>query len=421
MLATYVGTLRRFSRDLRLYLAAAALQGLVIEGINRVLLNLYMLRLGYGPEPIGLVNAVAAIVFTLSCLLAGSWTSRWGARRTLIAGMWSMSAACTLLPLAESVPAAWRVAWLAGTYAVAGLGQALTFVAGIPFLMAAAGPQERDHAFAAYAAVGPLSAVLGSLLGGALPGVLAALLGIHGDAPAAYGYPLWISALLFAVAALLLHRMGEVSLGRAAARRSTGQRPPYGLIAAIALIVVLRYAGNGAVVTFFNVYLDAGLGTSTRLIGALVAAGRLLTVPAVLATPLLVARWGRGRTIILGSLAIAFMILPMAFLPHWAAAGLGLVGVSALFAVTSTALRVYSQELVARSWRSAMSASLMTGAGLSASAIAFSGGYLIPSIGYSGLFALGAALTAAGATAFWVAFRVPRGELARAAGAGTAD
>jgi hypothetical protein len=65
-----------------------------------------------------------------------------------------------------------------------------------------------------------------------------------------------------------------------------------------------------------------------------------------------------------------------------------------------------------------MSAALMAGAGLSASAIAFGGGYLIPAIGYSGLFLVGAALTALGATVFWGVFRVPRGELARRARAG---
>jgi len=44
---------------------------------------------------------------------------------------------------------------------------------------------------------------------------------------------------------------------------------------------------------------------------------------------------------------------------------------------------------VSPAWRSAMSAALMMGAGLSASAVALGGGYLIPSIGYSGLFLTG--------------------------------
>ena len=72
-------------------------------------------------------------------------------------------------------------------------------------------------------------------------------------------------------------------------------------------------------------------------------------------------------------------------------------------------------------WRSVMSAALMMGAGLSASAVALAGGCLIPSIGYSSLFLAGAVLTRMGAVIFWAAFRVPRGELARPAAAGVGD
>ena len=418
MIASYVGTVRRFSRDLRLYLASSALYGFAVDGIRAVLFNLYLLRLGYGPRQIGLINAMTVVVFTVACFPVGTWSKRWGSRRTLMLGMAFVVAGCALPPLAELVPLRWRVGWLACTNAFGGLGAAFSWVSGIPFLMAAAGPEARDHAFAAYAAVGPLSAFLGSLLGGALPGALAPLLGVTLDAPGAYRDALWIPVVVGSVAILLLRAMREVNIGRVAERAADMRPAPSGLIAAVALIAVFRYAGNGAVVTFTNVYLDAGLGTSTILIGALIAAGKLLSVPAGLATPLLVVRWGRGRTVILGSLFLALATLPLALVPHWAAVGLGYIGVTTLFTITTTALRVYSQELVSPAWRSTMSAALMAGAGSSASAIAFGGGYLIPALGYSGLFLIGATLTAIGAAVFWGVFRVPRGELARQAGAG---
>jgi MFS family permease len=418
MFASYVGTVRRFSRDLCLYLAASAAYGFAVDGIRAVVFNLYMLRLGYGPEQIGLVAAAVMIVFTAACFPAGTWSRRWGSRRMLIAGMSSIVAGFALPPLAEVLPPVWRLGWLVCTNALGGLGAAFILVSGIPFLMAAAGPEARDHAFAANAAIGPLSAFLGSLLGGALPGTLAPLLGTTLDAPTAYRYALWVAAIVGMAGVWLLSSMHESGTVRASTRAAERRPAPYGLIVIIALIVVLRYAGNGAATTFYNVYLDAGLGTSTVLIGALVAAGKLLTVPAVLTTPLLVAHWGRGRAVVLSSSALAFAILPLALVPHWAAAGLGYIGISALFAINTTAMRVYSQELVRPAWRSAMSAALMAGAGVSGSAIAFGGGHLIPEVGYSGLFLLGAALTALGAAAFWGVFRIPRGELARRAGAG---
>jgi MFS family permease len=265
MIASYVGTVRRFSRDLRLYLASSALYGFAVDGIRAVLFNLYLLRLGYGPRQIGLINAMTVVVFTVACFPVGTWSKRWGSRRTLMLGMAFVVAGCALPPLAELVPLRWRVGWLACTNAFGGLGAAFSWVSGIPFLMAAAGPEARDHAFAAYAAVGPLSAFLGSLLGGTLPGVLAPLLGTTLDAPAAYRYALWIPVVVGIAAVLLLRAMREVGTGRATARAADSHGAPYGLIAMIAMIVIFRYAGNGAVTTFYNVYLDAGLGTPSPL------------------------------------------------------------------------------------------------------------------------------------------------------------
>jgi MFS family permease len=421
MIADYVGALRRFSRDVRLYLLAAALQAIAWDGIRTVLSNLYLLRLGYRPRTIGLLGAVGPGVFTLVCMPAGAAGKRWGYRRALIAGTALLFGGVGLLPVVEFVPSPWAIGWLVGANAVMGLGLALAFVCGVPFLVAATGPQERDHAFSMHAAIVPLAAFLGSLLGGALPGMLAPLLGVTTEAPAAYRYPLWIAALLGSAGVFLLRATRGVSIERPQSQTAAALRPPYGLIAVVALVIMFRYAGNGAVTTFYNVYLDDGLGAATFLIGALVAVGKLLAVPAALLTPLLIARWGKERAVVLGSLALALSILPLALLPHWSAAGLGYVGVSACFAITTTIIRVYSQELVSPAWRSAMSGALMMGAGLSASAIASGGGYLIAAVGYSGLFLIGAGLTVVGALVFWACFRVPRGELAHRAGASAAE
>ena len=61
MTGTYLQTLQILNRDVRLYLAATATYGFAQEGIRGVLLNLYLLRLGYGPRFIGLVSAVALL------------------------------------------------------------------------------------------------------------------------------------------------------------------------------------------------------------------------------------------------------------------------------------------------------------------------------------------------------------------------
>ncbi len=191
MFTTYLQKLRLFNRDVRLFLVTAALSGFTWDGIRAVLFNLYLLRLDYGPESIGLINAVGALAFAVFCLPAGALGARWGCRRTLLSGMGLMVVGNGLLPLVEFMPATWQTGWLLATYVLACLGLALYFVNGAPFLMNATGPKERNHAFSVQAALTPLAGFVGSLAAGALPRVFVTMLDVSPEAPAAYRYPLF--------------------------------------------------------------------------------------------------------------------------------------------------------------------------------------------------------------------------------------
>jgi MFS family permease len=407
--------LRLFSRDVRLFLVTATLVALAWDGMRTVLFNLYLLRLGYDPVFIGLVNAVGALAFALLCLPAGAMGTRLGSRTMLIAGASLLAVGFWLLPLAEFLAGAWRAGWLLVTSVLTYLGFALYLVNGLPFMMGATGPEERNHAFSVHVALMPLAGFVGSVVAGVLPAAFAALLGVSLEEAAPYRFPLWLAALLLVPAVLVLRptrstagQQGQASAANAPLAR-TG-RPPYGLIVAIALIMVFRFGGRGVVVTFFNVYLDEGLGVSTALIGAMSAIGQLLSVPAALVAPLLAARWGNPRTIFWGTMGMALCTLPLALVPHWTAAGLGFVGSTASFLTTVGPIRVFSQELVAPRWRATMASAFMMGAGLAFSGMSLVGGYVIVTLGYRTLFLAGAGMMAAGGLLFWSYFRVPRGE-----------
>jgi predicted MFS family arabinose efflux permease len=107
-------------------------------------------------------------------------------------------------------------------------------------------------------------------------------------------------------------------------------------------------------------------------------------------------------------LGMALSLLLLALFPHWGGAGLGFMGVSALFAITTLAFSICSQELVPPEWRATMSGAMAMAMGLSRSAMAFGGGYLITSFGFSSLFLMGAGLTVAGAGLFWGYTWLPR-------------
>jgi MFS family permease len=406
-----------FRRDVRLFLVAVALVALAWDGVRAVLLNLYLLRLGYGPEFVGLVTGAGALAFAVTCLPAGTMGTRWGSRNMLIVGMGLMVLGIGSLLLAEAVSGAWRAGWLVVTSVLAFMGFALYLVNSLPFMMGATGPEERNYAFSVQMALSPISAFVGSLVAGVLPLAFASLLGLSPDDATPYRLSLGLAALLLVPGVLVLLRTHDIGVelyqDPAAGNPSEANHAPYGMIAVVALMMALRFGGWGSTTSFFNVYLDEGLGVSTALIGAVRAAAQVLAAPAALASPLLAARRGNGRVVVWGTVGTVLCLLPLALVPHLAAAGLGYAGATAMFSMTTGPVRVFSQELVAPRWRAAMASAFMMGAGLAYAAMSFAGGYIIVALGYRLLFLAGAGMIAASAWLFWAYFRVPRGEMAR--------
>jgi MFS family permease len=418
VITDYLSMLRLFSRDLRLFLITAALVALAWDGVRTVILNLYLLRLGYGPQFVGLVSAVGAFAFALLCPLAGAMGTRWGSRKMLITGLGMLAAGFCLLPLSESLAPELRTGWLLGTTILTYLGFSLYLVNGLPFMMDTTGTKERIHAFSFHSALLPLTAFGGSLLAGVLPGILASLFGVPLTEAAPYRYTLWLAGLLLvpAVPVLLFSRSSgslTVQVPAVEPDKAGSMRAPIGLILIVALFMALRFGGRGPVVTFFNVYMDSELGISTALIGVLSAIALLISVPAALLAPLIVARRGNTQTVVWGMIGMALCTLPLALIPRWPAAGLAYISSSAMFSLTVGPLRVFSQELVAPRWQATMASAFMMGAGLAFATVSLAGGYVIVELGYRSLFLIATGLIIAAVLFFWLYFRVPRGEMAR--------
>ncbi len=411
MLRSYLGSVRLFSQDVRRCMVATALIGLTASGgIYSVLLNLYLLRLGYGSEFIGLVNAMSSLATVLLALPASALGLRWGTRRAMIGGLVLSVIGNSALPMVDGGPL--RDVWILGTYLLSGLGMALYLVNVNPFLMEATTSAERNHVFSVRVALLPLAGFAGSLIGGALPGLLAPILQSTLDQPDPYRYPLLVAGLLLAPAIPVLFASGGAKDGRTARVEPNTPGPdrglprvpesvPLGPVLFLPFIGFLRVMGEGIPRAFLNVYLDTQLHVPTAQIGALVGLARLLAVPAGLLMPLLVAKWGTGQTVFAGALGVVLSLLPVALVPHWAAAGLGYMAMTALAAIARSAFIVHAMEAVPPRWQPTMSGATTLSAAVSWGVTAFAGGYLVDTVGYGPLFLIGAGLTLAGALLFW--------------------
>jgi MFS family permease len=413
MIDRYFQKLRLLNRDVRLCLVSWAVLGFAYFGIYLVLFNLYLLRLGYGYEFVGLVNGVGMIAFAIFSLPAGVFGKRWGSRRMMIAGMGLMTVGFGTLPLAEFVPAAWQEGWFLGTWSLVSFSAPLFTVNSAPFMMGVTSPDERNYAFSLQGALFSLAGFAGSLVAGFLPKFFTVILAIPSDHPAPFRYSLFLAgvSLIIGLLTILATREENVEQEQGSVSKVAGPIP-LALMGMMGFIALLRMTGESAPNVFFNVYLETELRASTALIGLLVAISRLIAGIAALSMPLIVARWGKKSVIGWGILGIALSILPLALIPHWGAAEIGFIGVMTLSAIVLAAYFVYGQELVSPGWQAVMSGVISMGGGVGGSFIVIFGSRIITAYGYDSFFLTAAILTAVGGLLFLGYFRKPRGEFA---------
>jgi len=422
MIAGYFQKLRLFNRNVWLCLVSWTVLGFAYFGIYLVLFNLFLLRLGYGYEFVGLVNGVGMIAFAIFSLPAGILGKRWGPRRMMIAGMGLMTVGFGILPFAEFVPVAWQEGWFLWTWSLVSLSAPLFTVNSAPFMMGATSPEERNHAFSLQGALFSLAGFAGSLVAGFLPDLFSVNLALPSYHPAPFRYSLFLAGASLIIGMLTILATREVNLEQEQESVSKIAGPiPLALIGMMGFVALLRMTGESAPNIFFNVYLDTELHASTALIGSLVAICRLIAGVAALSMPLFVTRWGKERVIGWGMLGVALSILPLALIPHWGAAEIGFIGVMTLSAIVFAAFFVYGQELVSPGWQAIMSGIIATGGGVGGSFIVIFGSHIITAYGYDSFFLTTAILTTAGGLLFLGYFHKPRGELARGSAPVTAD
>ena len=414
MLARILNPIRGFNPQARLFFIVLVGMCFVVDGVYTVLLNLYMLRLGYGTEFIGLVNAVGLLTFACVSLPAGILGSRLSTTLLMKAGAAISVFGGLLLPQAELLPPGLREGWLVAFDALMLAGFSLFFVNGAPYLLNVVDTAYKHRAFALKTAGWSLAGFAGSLLGGVLPGLIAAPLGATLAEPAPYRLTLTMAGGVMALAALCLLRVRPLPVvAEPAAAEMPKERPrrrlslasPVFIVIVIGIMTFIRLfqvAGTATAMVYFNVYMDQQLAVSTALIGAVAAVGRLTGVPTALLTPALINRWGIVKVVLWGSLLTALCLLPMALVEHWLAAAIGFIGTLALTSIRYASFVVYILDLVPKAQQPIMAGSGEMAAGLSFAMMALGGGLLLTTFTFRDLFLLGTFTALIGTALFWL-------------------
>jgi MFS family permease len=399
-----------FSRNLWLLLGqnVAVFLGIALQAL---ILNLYLVALGYREDFIGLVAFAQTAAIGLGALPAGWLSPRLGPRRCMIAATLLLATSFCAMAVIE------HPLGLLAASALNGLSMALIFVPSAPYLMENSRSEEWRTAFAANFAALSVASVVGNAIGGVLPGLVA------GDPTASpeqavvgYRAALLVGGALAAlgVVPLLLaddRRIAEPPAGGGARPAPAGapSAPPRSLrrdMAAMIVAVACLAAATALVVAFFNVFLRDEIGVRTEAIGTIFALGALMMAPASLGAPALARRWGSIPTIALSRLLvvplIALLLLPS---PGLTLAATAFVGRQALMSIGQPLDNAYIMELVPARLR-ARAAALRTlawnGGWAAATAL---GGLAIVWLGYRAIFLAAVGLTLASVIVHWRAFR----------------
>ena len=104
-MAGYWQSIQSFSPSLRRLLIAVALATSVFFGLQAVLQNLYLLRLGYDARFIGLAMAAGQLVWAAAALPASTLGRGIGLRNAIMLGYATSALAIALLLVVQSLPA----------------------------------------------------------------------------------------------------------------------------------------------------------------------------------------------------------------------------------------------------------------------------------------------------------------------------
>ncbi len=258
------------------------------------LYNLYLLKLGFRENFLGLVSGAMTTGSLAGCIPAAAAIRRFGVRSTLLAAFLLIACLSALRATVPFAPILVALAFVAGFIACT-WGVAIS-----PLVAQLTTERNRSLGFSLVFSSGVGIGVLGGFVGGRLPGKFAALLSSTVD-----GYR---AALLFgcAVVLLALLPLSQLRIDAAPASEPVFRRPSPLLLKFFAAMIVWNL-GTGAFNPFYGAYF-VHLNFSTERIGTLFSGVHVVQAFAMLAAPIVIQRLGLTRGISITQFATALSL-----------------------------------------------------------------------------------------------------------------
>lgn len=303
----YASKLRRFNPNARKYLLFVFLTTLN-AGIYGVIFNLYILRLGFGEDFLGLILSISATSMGLFSIPAAFVCDRLGRKRTLLLS--SVLSAISLFFLYNTTTPELLVLFSLAS----GMASALGLVTGSTFLLENSTKEERMYLFSMSSLIYTFSLLSGNMLGGFLPDILADLISAQSGSAISYRLTLYVSLVATVASLLPLAYVAEKNSeenndirGQLHIYRSIFKSK---VIRQMTLFYCLYGIGWGTSLPYFNVYFDTVLGASANQIGIIFSVSQVFMILGYFLVPVLTERTGKVRLVaIVQILSIPFLLM----------------------------------------------------------------------------------------------------------------
>ncbi len=415
ILANLPRRLAALPTNFKYFLLTVILYVIAIEGIYMVVLNLYLLRLGYGTEFIGTLNSAGLLIFALVSLPLGA-VQRYSGRRMLqfgqfisFIGLIGLVFATYTGALQDLLLIFFRICTMIGLSAY--------FVHQLPYAMEITTQKWHDRVLAWTMAIFSMAAFVGSWLGGYLPVFFGRILSLTLDDVFPYQAALLTAAVIALIAMFSMYLVRDLpeadseggeqdeSISAEITLQTTHLKPIIGLVITILIIRGLQTFGVGVLQTYYNVYFDEILNMASDRIGLVSGLGRFIGVPLSLTIPFLVNRFGNFRLVIISLSLIISLLIPLALVPTWGVASITLITINSMGSIRYLSFLAFTMALVTKRQRRLISGAGEMAIGTGFAISSFLGGYIIAWYGYRELFLFGAGVTAIGTFTFWLVFR----------------
>jgi predicted MFS family arabinose efflux permease len=307
--AIYRQNLILFSLNARLFLAGTFFMGMGFSGFM-LLFNLYLKSLGFAEGRIGNIITASTLGTLLMAVPASALIRSFSIKKILI-----ITTPMSVLSYALIVTTSSYSILLTGGL-VSGLASVFFQVAAAPFFMRHSTPRERPYLFSLNFASSLIAGVIGSLLGGYLPGLIEHT-GL--SAITTYRFTLYIFGGLVLVAVIPYLYIRDMKPDPAMSQMdrvvgNTDLAAP--LKTGRATIIKLFFPnlitglGAGLSIPFINLYFKSVFSLPTHLIGVFYSLSQIAMIMGLVVAPLFAEKIGKIMTVVLSQLfSIPFLII----------------------------------------------------------------------------------------------------------------